>query len=64
MCVKLHSVCVKLHIVCEITQWAQNCTYSIKKIPPQLKNLTLGQRGQLISAVADALENQTIQSQG
>ena len=28
MCVKLHSVCVKLHTVCEITQYAQNYTYS------------------------------------
>ena len=31
MCVKLHSVCVKLHTVCEITQCAQNYTYSIGK---------------------------------
>ena len=45
VCVKLHSVCVKLHTVCEITQCAQNYTYSIEKIPLS------GQRGRLISAV-------------
>ena len=31
VCVQLHSVCVKLHTVCEITQCAQNYTYSIGK---------------------------------
>ena len=41
MCVKLHSVCVKLHTVCEITQCAQNYTYSIGKNSSQLKNFTL-----------------------
>ena len=41
MCVKLHSVCVKLHTVCEITQCAQNYTYSIGKNSSQLENFTL-----------------------
>ena len=41
VCVKLHSVCVKLHTVCEITQCAQNYTYSIGKKSSQLKNFTL-----------------------
>lgn len=41
MSVKLHSVCVKLHTVCEITQCAQNYTYSIGKKSSQLKNFTL-----------------------
>ena len=39
VCVKLHSVCVKLHTVCEITQCAQNYTYSIGKIPLSWKIL-------------------------
>ena len=41
MCEKLHSVCVKLHTVCEITQCAQNYTYSIGKNSSQLENFTL-----------------------
>ena len=41
VCVKLHSVCVKLHTVCEITQCAQNNTYSIGKKSSQLKNFTV-----------------------
>ena len=41
MSVKLHSVCAKLHSVCEITQCAQNDTYSIGKNSPQLENFTL-----------------------
>ena len=39
--VKLQSVCVRLHTVCEITQCAQNYTYSIETNSSQLKKLTL-----------------------
>ena len=57
MCVKLHSECVKLHTVCEITQCAQNYTYSIGKNSSHLKFLhwRRGQRGWLISAMAIAM---------
>ena len=41
MSVKLHSVCVNLHAMCEITQCAQNYTYSIGKKSSQLKNFAL-----------------------
>ena len=41
MCKKNDTLCVKLHTVCEITQCAQNNTYSIGKNSSQLKNFTL-----------------------
>ena len=54
MCVKLHSVCVKLHTVCEITQCAQNYTYSIGKNSSQLKSFTLTPLAALASNISCA----------